>query len=138
VSILEKAEQTKRLRAQADELTNRMLQSVFLEMFGDPVKNPKGWVKYKFKDVIQEFRYGTSIKSSEGGYPVLRIPNVIDGKINLNELKYCKVPLGDYEKLRLQEGDVLFVRTNGNQNYVGRCAVVEKIQKDFIFCFLFD
>jgi type I restriction enzyme S subunit len=43
VSILEKAEETKRLRAQADELTNRLLQSVFLEMFGDPMKNPKGW-----------------------------------------------------------------------------------------------
>lgn len=43
VSVLEKAEETKRLRAQADELMNKLLQSVFLEMFGDPVKNPKGW-----------------------------------------------------------------------------------------------
>jgi type I restriction enzyme S subunit len=43
VAILEKAEETKRFRAQADKLTNKLLQSVFLEMFGDPVKNPKGW-----------------------------------------------------------------------------------------------
>lgn len=43
VSILEKAEETKKLRAQADELTDRLLQSVFLEMFGGPVRNPKGW-----------------------------------------------------------------------------------------------
>lgn len=49
VSILEKAEETKRLRAQADELTDRLLQSVFLEMFGDPVRNPKGWDKMKLK-----------------------------------------------------------------------------------------
>lgn len=43
VSILEKADETKKLRAQADELTDRLLQSVFMEMFGDPVKNPRGW-----------------------------------------------------------------------------------------------
>ena len=49
VAALEKAEETKRLRAQADELADRLLQSVFLEMFGDPVKNPKGWEKKKLK-----------------------------------------------------------------------------------------
>src|SRR5450759_1008020 len=42
-SILEKAEETKRLRAQADELMNKLLQNLFMEMFGDPVRNPKGW-----------------------------------------------------------------------------------------------
>jgi type I restriction enzyme S subunit len=47
VAILAKAEETKRLRVQADEFTNRLLQSVFLEMFGDPVKNPKGWETMK-------------------------------------------------------------------------------------------
>ncbi len=43
VAILEQAEVTKRLRAESDELTQRFLQSVFMEMFGDPVKNEKGW-----------------------------------------------------------------------------------------------
>ena len=43
VSILEKAEETRKLRAQADELTQKLLQSVFLEMFGDPVKNSREW-----------------------------------------------------------------------------------------------
>ncbi len=53
VYILEKAEETKRLRAQADELTDRLLQSVFLEMFGNPVKNPKGWEIRKIKDISE-------------------------------------------------------------------------------------
>lgn len=51
VSILEKADETKRLRMQADELTNQLLQSVFLEMFGDPVKNPKGWEIKELKEM---------------------------------------------------------------------------------------
>lgn len=44
VSILEKAEETKKLRIQADEFTQELLQGVFLEMFGDLEINPKGWV----------------------------------------------------------------------------------------------
>ncbi|MGE4494219.1 MAG: restriction endonuclease subunit S [Methanosarcina sp.] len=48
VSILEKAEETRKLRAQADELTQKLLQSVFLEMFGDLETNPKGWVVKSF------------------------------------------------------------------------------------------
>lgn len=50
VTILEKAEETKKLRAQADELTQKLLQSVFLEMFGDSVENTKNWDKKALKE----------------------------------------------------------------------------------------
>ncbi len=45
VAILEKAETIRRLREESDVLTQRLLQSVFLKMFGDPVTNPMGWEK---------------------------------------------------------------------------------------------
>lgn len=64
VAILEKAEETKKLRAQADELSQQLLQSVFLEMFGDPVKNPKGWNTKKLKDLcLNIYGGGTPSKS---------------------------------------------------------------------------
>jgi type I restriction enzyme S subunit len=44
-SILEKADAAREKRRQANQLTERFLQSAFLEMFGDPVTNPKGWDK---------------------------------------------------------------------------------------------
>jgi len=47
VSILEKAEKLKEMRKEADELTKEYLKAVFLEMFGDPVTNNKGWVLKK-------------------------------------------------------------------------------------------
>jgi type I restriction enzyme S subunit len=133
VAILEKAERLKEWRKEADELTDKFLKSTFLEMFGDPMRNPKGWKKHKFKNIINEFRYGSSNKSTETGHPILRIPNVIGNMINLHDLKYSEVTPNEYEKLRLFEGDILFVRTNGNQNYVGRCAIVEKIHVNFIY-----
>ncbi|NJD51903.1 MAG: hypothetical protein FIB07_03455 [Candidatus Methanoperedens sp.] len=72
VSILEKAEGTKRLRAQADELTDRLLQSVFLEMFGDPVKNPKGWEMIKLGELTE---------ISSGSTPSRDVPAYFGGEI---------------------------------------------------------
>jgi len=42
-AILAKADRLRRLRRYARELSDTYLQSVFLEMFGDPVTNPMGW-----------------------------------------------------------------------------------------------
>jgi len=51
VSILERAEKAKEWRKDADALTNEFLKSVFVEMFGDPMRNPKKWELVKFGDV---------------------------------------------------------------------------------------
>jgi type I restriction enzyme S subunit len=71
-SLLEKAEETKRLRAQADELTDRLLQSVFLEMFGDSIKNSKGW---------ELVRLGELGEWTSGGTPTRTKPEYFQGNI---------------------------------------------------------
>ena len=61
-------QKTKALIEKYDELT----QSLFLDMFGDPVTNPKGWELFKFKDVL-EIRNGKNQKTIEnenGIYPI--------------------------------------------------------------------
>jgi len=50
---LEKADQLKTLRQEADDLTNQFLQSLFIDMFGDPVKNPKKWPRKKLSEVSE-------------------------------------------------------------------------------------
>jgi type I restriction enzyme S subunit len=55
---------------------------------------------------------------------VLRIPNVIGNMISIDDLKHVELENNEVERLKLQEGDLLFVRTNGNREYVGRSAVV--------------
>jgi type I restriction enzyme S subunit len=74
-----------------------------------------------------ETRYGTSLKCHPGseGTPILRIPNVAAGEVNFDDLKYCDLPSDDLERIRLRNGDLLFVRTNGSRNLVGRSAVFE-------------
>ena len=107
--------------AQLDTLT----QSVFLDLFGDPVMNPKGWEAKPLRDLVTEFRYGTSNKSDALGQPALRIPNVVGGTIDISDLKLVPVDPAELDRLRLIKGDVLFVRTNGNPDFVGRCAVFD-------------
>jgi type I restriction enzyme S subunit len=124
-AILAKADRLRRLRRTARDLSDTYLQSVFLEMFGDPVSNPMGWEVRALSDLKTKFSYGTSTKcyTEPKGLPVLRIPNVLGREINLEDLKYAELPEKEVDKLSLLQGDLLFVRTNGNPDYVGRCAV---------------
>jgi len=57
-AILDKADAIRKKRKQAIELTEQFLRSAFLDMFGDPITNPKGWTTYKMGDVI-EFKGGS-------------------------------------------------------------------------------
>ena len=52
-AILDKADAIRRKRQQAIDLADQLLRSVFLDMFGDPVTNPKGWKLVSFGSVGQ-------------------------------------------------------------------------------------
>jgi type I restriction enzyme S subunit len=124
--VLEQADKARQQRKAANALTDQFLQSSFLSFFGDPVKNEKGWEVKKLGELVESFKYGTNQKSTEystDGLPVLRIPNVIGSKIDYSDLKYAILPEKEREETKLQKGDLLFVRSNGNPNYIGRCAV---------------
>ncbi len=136
VEILDQAEALRKLRAAADAKAERILPALFYKMFGDPATNPMVWPISKLgdPDITLEFRYGTSSKCEPEpqGLPVLRIPNVLKGEIDLADLKYADLSGAEVERLLLARGDLLFVRTNGNREYVGRCAVFD-LPKPFLF-----
>jgi type I restriction enzyme, S subunit len=125
-AILDQAEALRSLRRQSIGQLDALSRSVFLEMFGDPATNPKGWDIRKLADFVDEFRYGSSNKSQATGKPILRIPNVVGGTLNLTELKTVPIDDAEFERIKMQDGDILFVRTNGNPDFVGRCAVFDR------------
>ncbi len=133
-ALLAKADRLRRLRRYALELGEGYLQAVFVEMFGDPATNPKGWQKDTLSNLNTHFFYGTSEKCFETpkGLPVLRIPNVLNGHIDLTDLKYAILKESETTKLLLRNGDLLFVRTNGNPDYVGRCTIFD-LRERFLF-----
>jgi type I restriction enzyme S subunit len=52
-AILDKAEAIRRKREQAIKLADEFLRSLFLDMFGDPVSNPKGWPQKPLRDCVE-------------------------------------------------------------------------------------
>ncbi len=85
---------------------------------------PDGWIWATVEQLSTLVQYGSSAKCSEEakGVPVLRMGNIENGKLLLNELKYLPKDHDEFPSLFLSAGDLLFNRTNSAE-LVGKIAV---------------
>jgi type I restriction enzyme S subunit len=126
-NVLDRAETLRAKRraglAQLDSLT----QSLFLDLFGDPATNPKGWPIRVIRDLLESASYGTSEKSGAvGEFPVLRMNNITrTGEMDFAELKFMDLDASERERYLVRTGDVLFNRTN-SADLVGKSAIVRE------------
>jgi len=80
-----------------------------------PFELPEGWVWCRLGELTYGFQYGTSSKSLEfGEIPVLRMGNIQKGEICWDDLVYS-IDEEEIEKFKLNEGDLLFNRTNSRE-----------------------
>ena len=124
--ILDKADAIRRKSKEAIALTEELLRSVFLDMFGDPVTNPKGW-SVKALGELADARSGVTKGKRYDGQsmvtlPYMRVANVQDGHLVLDEVKTIDVSEEDGRRYRLQPGDVLLTE-GGDPDKLGRGAV---------------
>ena len=125
VAILDKAEKLKGWRKEADELTDEFLKNKFLEIFGDPMKNQFGFKLGTIADLTIKTQYGTSKKANDinEGMHILRMNNITyEGKWDFSSLKHIEFDETDNEKYFVNNGELLFNRTNSKE-LVGKCAV---------------
>ena len=103
-------------KAQLEEL-DKLAQSIFYDMFGDPVTNEKGWEMKKLGEECEDMKYGTSRPACENGrYKYLRMGNItLDGHLDLADLKTIDIPEEEVEKCIVRYGDILFNRTNSHE-----------------------
>ena len=113
----------KNLIAQTDEL----VKARFIEMFGDPESNPFGWEQMPLSSIVVNSNNGITRRGNDpDGQIVLRIAELQDGYIDYSNVN--RIATRDKEqKCLLINRDLLFVRVNGNPDYVGRSAVYEDI-----------
>ncbi|MDH7451839.1 restriction endonuclease subunit S [Luteimonas composti] len=85
---------------------------------------PEGWVWASVEQLSIAQKYGSSAKTNEdsSGVPVLRMGNIQDGEIDCESLKYLPVDHSEFPELLLEDGDLLFNRTNSPE-LVGKTAV---------------
>ncbi len=125
VDILSRAEGIVRLRREAQKKAAELIPALFLDMFGNPAINPKGWPMSSVGNVIIAADYGSSTKASENGagVPMIRMGNVdFAGYLKPDDLKYVELSPEDIERYGLSEGDILFNRTN-SKDLVGKTGV---------------
>ena len=89
-AILDKADGVRRKRKEAIRLTEELLKSTFLEMFGDPVTNPKGWEICELQNVCNRVTDGTHQPPNwaDEGIPFLFVSNIVNGEIDFKVSKH--------------------------------------------------
>ncbi len=125
VDLLSRAEGIVRLRREAQQKTAELIPAIFLEMFGDPATNPKGWPIVSLGQALSAADYGSSTKASDDGQglPLIRMGNVgFDGNLDLSKLKFVQLDNAAVEKYALRKGDILFNRTN-SKDLVGKTGM---------------
>jgi type I restriction enzyme, S subunit len=97
--------------------------------------NEVDWIDVSLGDVLTDIRYGTSKKCNYEceGTPVLRIPNIGDGTIDHDDMKYAEFDQAEIKKLALTKGDVLIIRSNGSVSLVGKSSVISESEEGFLF-----
>jgi type I restriction enzyme S subunit len=123
VMILKRIDELRIKRAAAILKFQQIRPALFINTFGK-IDDIKDWIS--LDEIVQEFRYGTSNRSEASGYVTLRIPNVVQGHLSLDDLKLVPVTPSEFERIKLLQGDLLLVRTNGNPEYVGRSAIFDR------------
>jgi type I restriction enzyme S subunit len=133
-AVLEKADQLRKDCLQMEQELNSLAQSVFIDMFGDPVTNPKGWDVRSFKEFIVNLRNG--ISPSKGGqldFQVLTLSAITRGRYND---EFCKVGSFNSEPdntKKVTQNDFLICRGNGNKKLVGRGVYPTQSRDDLVF-----
>jgi type I restriction enzyme S subunit len=121
--ILDKADAIRRKRKEAIALTEELLRSAFLEMFGDPVTNPKGWpVKPlgNYLSFVTSGSRGWAEHYSDEGERFIRSLDVQMDWISDEDAAYVAAPPGaEAERTRVQQDDVLLTITGSK---IGRAA----------------
>nr|WP_269144477.1 restriction endonuclease subunit S [Methylicorpusculum oleiharenae] len=122
-AILDKADSLRRKNQQAIQLADQFLRAVFLDLFGDPMTNPKGWDEIELKkiaDIRSGVTKGKKVDLATAvTLPYMRVANVQDGYLDLSDIQNITVSRNDAEKFQLEKGDILLTE-GGDPDKLGR------------------
>ena len=118
--ILDAADALRAKRREALSQLDTLLQSTFLDMFGDPVTNPMGWEVRSLGDLAVKkpnngvFRRNHEYSESlDSGLPVVWVVELFRGnRIDVSESRRLEATQTEIEKYGLLPGDLLFCRSS--------------------------
>ena len=128
VSILNKVARVIEFRKKEIQKLDELIKARFVEMFGDPIKNPKGWDVVKLSECLERIDNGKSFtcdsNAREGAFPaILKLSAATYGDYRPYENKALLDEKQFVESVEVHRGDLLFTRKN-TPDLVGMAAYV--------------
>ena len=133
-SILDQADELRQKRQQAIEKLDQLLQATFIDMFGDPITNPKNWETASIdkicSNIVDCVNKTAPIVEYETHYKMIRTTNVRNYKVDLSLVRYVEKETFDKWNRRLtpQRGDVILTR----EAPVGEVGILESDDSVFL------
>jgi type I restriction enzyme S subunit len=138
-AILDKADDIRRKRKRAIALTEELLRSTFLDMFGDPVTNPKGWKTAKLGELLAEplqngayFTKECYVKDNIG-IEMVHMSDAFYGVVKRGNLKRVAATPADIEKYGLNSNDVIIARRSLNYEGAAKPCLISAEKEPLIF-----
>ena len=112
---------------------NQLVKSRFIELFGDPQRNPHGYKHTKLSDIATYYNgltYNPENIAVEGTI-VLRSSNIQNSQLDFADT--IRVDCAIKERLIVQKNDILMCSRNGSAKLVGKVALIKDIQEPMSF-----
>jgi type I restriction enzyme S subunit len=149
IHIAQVLDQADRLRHQDRQLMDhyeQLVQSIFRDLFGDPMRNDKGWPMSTIGESIEFLTSGSrgwAKYYSESGSKFLRIQNLVKGQLRLNDIAYVNAPsTAEAKRTKVQTGDVLlsitadlgrvaFIPEGFDEAYISQHLALIRLKEEF-------
>jgi type I restriction enzyme, S subunit len=123
--VLDRTEALRAKRRAALAQLDTLTQSIFLDLFGDPVANPNRWPNPTLGGLLSFQQYGPRFYNESYSTDGIRIVRITDldeeGNLNFSEMPRLAVSDADRKKYALRAGDLIFARTGAT---VGKVALI--------------
>ena len=134
---LDKADALRQKRKQSIQLLDNYLKSVFYDMFGNLVKNEKGWEIKKLGEIILEKPnngyFAKDFDYNNSGVPIIWISDFINKfYANVHNLKRVIINENDISKYKVDYGNVLFCRSSLTYEGIGKAGIIPQNLSEMI------
>ncbi|MBY8149502.1 restriction endonuclease subunit S [Vibrio fluvialis] len=136
-AILDKADAIRQKRKQAIELADEFLRSVFLDMFGDPVTNPKGWETSTLDKLVngkfQNGAYFPKEQYSVKGVEMVHMSDAFYDYVPRGSMKRVMADYADLKKYNVNHKDLLISRRSLNYEGAAKPSLIEESEEPLLF-----
>ncbi|GIC06130.1 restriction endonuclease [Vibrio cholerae] len=134
VQVLQQMDLIAKAKKSVSDKIDQLVQTAYWQYFGDWYQSDGLVDPIRIRDCISDSQYGVSEAMEETGtHAVLRMNSITtSGWIDLSDLKYASLSEKDIQATMLQDGDLLFNRTNSRE-LVGKCAIWRPVEGQYSY-----